>query len=488
MAARDDDDDAGAYSASYDDDVGGGGGGVAYPYLTAPVKAPGAFGGGGGGDGFHAERTQQGQYLFSGRNVKCALCSQSFNESKRPIVLLACGHLYHVSCGGTRLAAQLGGSTAACAHECPTCQAPPPASSSSSSNYSSAAVGRRDGEEEDREYARYADDGIDDDHDREAFSRSGLLDPRRQNDERARRILETSYGDDADYRSDSDGDGVAADDDDDDDDDVERWRKRTMRKYEEGCGRKTLSALAKSRLTGVNNPLALRKITVDYDYITERGISVEDMLKAGLDAAKIYFGVGIRDWGQLIGCGLEKQHLAAKDGAFLPLEQLVVLYDITYENLSGDLDFTVQDAASMHVTVPEFRRLRADFDVLRASGLNRRNMPQFTLFAFGDWVELGMQKGHLLAMCVNAEDFAKLRWNAKLVKRQMRLSASDVAALGIAPLLERRAAPAPARTCARPRARRDKALASRNSNSNSNSNGNGKAAAAPVSRVMNVFQ
>ncbi len=472
MAACDDD-DCGAYSASYDDDDDGGGGGVAYPYLTAPVKAPGASGGG-GGDGFHAERTQQGRYLFTGRNVKCALCSQSFNESTRPIVLLSCGHLYHVSCGGTRLAAQLGGSTAACVHECPTCEPPP------SPNNSGAAVGRRDDDEGDREYAHYADDGIDDDHDREAFSRSGLLDPLRQNDDRARRILDTSYGDAAGRRS--DGNSDSDDDGDDDGDAIDRWRKRTMREYEDEYGAKTLSALAKSRLTGVNNPLALRKTNVDYDYIVEHEITVQNMLEAGLDAIKIYFSVGIRDWGQLVSCGLEKQHLAAKDGAFMPLEQLVALYDITYENLSGDLDFTVQDAASMHVTVPEFRRLRADFDVLRTSGLNRRNMPQFTMFAFGDWIDLGMQKGHLLAMCVKADDFAKLRWNAKLVARQMRLGPSDVAALGIAALLERRAAPPPAaraRARATARTRRGKAPALRNSNSKT---------AAPVNRVMNVFQ
>lgn len=211
----------------------------------------------------------------------------------------------------------------------------------------------------------------------------------------------------------------------DEDSDEEPVRSEIEDYYRDLHGDKVLSVAQKMRLTGIRNPIKAAKIIVDLSYLIEKEKTLDDLHDAGLNLLDIYFGeIEANRWSDLQSLGLVHDHLFLDQGrdSFLPLNQLIDLYEISYDNLL-DIGFNMNRAVKYGFHASELKALGVTFESLTESyGMRRAHMFQFENISFQGWRGLGFTKEHLIEYRFTYPDLRKLRWDYRVVSNKFKLN------------------------------------------------------------------
>ncbi|KKL78208.1 hypothetical protein LCGC14_2027130, partial [marine sediment metagenome] len=329
-------------------------------------------------------------------NKDCPFCERVLTKSVAPIVLLPCGHAYHVSdrCGGGFLARPPG-------KQCTACK----------------KVGRRAPAR--RPSRRFADEEYDDDDDGGGGGSS---------DENAG----AAFDDDDEGEYDCEEGAAAAADDDEDKAALEEYYRRVYRH----C---VLSRSQKRALTASwKEAFKLNDREIDIHLLLNNGVDMEKLFDAGIGLLDQYFLLNVKNWDNLRDLGLRKDHLfytMDKKGhqPFLPLGTLQRLYGVTYKNLVDDLMMTLADFGKWRLTPAGMRGLGCTVDKLLADGMTKKSMPCLD-YSLLQWRALGLHKRQLFQLDMGPSDFRDLNWNPTQIAQVMGLNAQEQQAFGIVQL------------------------------------------------------
>ncbi len=313
-------------------------------------------------------------------NEECPMCGNSIHiDNEAVVVVPSCQHKYHANCGVDYVTNDPG-------DQCPIC----------TKKKRSVPVSRNTVEEllEDED----EDEGIPIDH---------------GNDAEVTRRLERQFGKQG-----------LQDDDPEDVCDAIYWKGI--------YGNKSLNILQKNKLLkDIKNPVKINKAVIDKDTLLDNDIMMEDFREIGVNILDIYFSMGIKNWDELVEFGMEKDDLLFKKGKFMPLDVLIDLYFVTYDNLSEDLDFNMGNMIEMGMTAKEMKRLELDFNRVLELGLDKVAMIEFDI-PLKEWIAtLGMRAHHLKQLKFKAEDFSKLKWNTRILANLLMMSDAQKKAFGI---------------------------------------------------------
>ncbi len=325
----------------------------------------------------------RGGFPFRASNRDCLVCRRPVDENRSlPIVYVqGCAHVYHAACGTQFM-------FAGPKRDCPECG-----------------------------------EGFDANDDACIEAVPEMSDPV------FRRLIENRFG-----KLSGPADDSYSDDDDaeegDEDYDESHWKS----KY----GDRQLSVVQKARLFGGKWKARLKsgiKDKMTLDDLLENDRTMDDLIEMNISLLDMYFSIGIQTWKDLVSLGLKKKHLTEKQGDLVPLEQLVDLYYVSYEDLFEDLSFRIVDAINMNFEAHEMHRLSVSVDSLVDRGLDTKKLLRFG-YSLDDWIKLGLEKRHLIAMRFGLEDLKQSRWNPVAVVQRLRLNTLERAQIGVAAYLQ----------------------------------------------------
>ena len=312
---------------------------------------------------------------FQPKNKSCPLCQKNIDynsgsNSQAIIYVPNCQHIYHAKCGDSFISNDIGS-------QCPTCK------NRNLKNF----YQDQDHEEE----------GVPIDHGNNADLTKFLH--RKYGKKQSTISEEEKY-------------------------DEQYWRKQ--------YGSRSLSVLQKSKiLRNIKNPLKFPK-EIDMTILQENQTNMEDILKSGANILDIYFSMNITQWQELVDLQMHKSDLVAKEGKFMPLDILIDLYSIDYNNLIDNLEMDLNDMVEMQMSSKELERLQLDFDQLINLELTKNQFKDFH-FSIEDCVnDLKMETKHLFELGIKSSpDFISMKWDCNIAIRQMGMNAKDIEGLGI---------------------------------------------------------
>ena len=300
-------------------------------------------------------------FTFHSKNKHCLLCKRILTGDDQPITLLTCSHAYHLVCGKGYLGLGKG-------NECPM----------------------QECQQVKKKY--YYEEGGD------------FIPLDNGNDPETRKKLEDRFGPTGQVQEDP---------------------NRTVEAYEESYMRtnptKDINAISRAKLLDKTIAWAGK---VTYEELMEGEKTIDDMYEQKLDLLDIYFACGITEWDQLWQLDVQKEDVLTRDKVsnlgnimvstfgnkekvpfFMPIRQLVDLYDVDYQQLLA-LDITGDDLANvLHLTPEDMDDLQITWQVLRDDfGVN--NKDSFADFNFGPkmWISLGFEKSDLYGLTITHVD------------------------------------------------------------------------------------
>ena len=198
-------------------------------------------------------------------------------------------------------------------------------------------------------------------------------------------------------------------DEDEDEEECEKVDKHGVLHYQAVYGTRTLSFQQKNSLTETKNPVKIAKTNIDFKYLTDNQLTMDDLLVADLNLLDIYFSIGAKTWSDLTKLEMDKKYLLSKKGEFIPLDELIDLYDVDYVQLG----LSLKDVADLDIDAMELNKLDMNFESLLDAGLTKATMDQMKgIISCGAWIKyLGMNKGHLIKLKMTLKHFTILGWD-----------------------------------------------------------------------------
>ena len=371
-------------------------------------------------------------------NRCCPLCNQTVaSAANKPVVLLPCGHAYHVTCGRMYLARAEGKES------------------------TSDGCHRTEKQVEVARLRQVADAAIA----RGEFKMVDLRDPVLRRDIMSR--LQDLY-DDVQHSGDASKAVAHAAAADENLRDEEAYRVHWLATR---VGREGFSFLQKARMLSpyMKNPMAVKREEVTMSRLLDlehqlrcdaRGdddattphteaaignsadmherISVTALVGAGLSLSDIYFGLDLRGWQPLCDVGFKKEFITDKNGPFA-LTALADLYGVNYKSLV-EIGWTVDDIVEKHHTPQELANVEMGFREMWADmGMTREEFMDLG-FSARKWHDvLGLDKKYLeKPLGIGTAELQLMRWTVPEFVKAFDLHPMEQRQLGlndIAPML-----------------------------------------------------
>lgn len=214
---------------------------------------------------------------------------------------------------------------------------------------------------------------------------------------------------------------------DEDANDEENKKAEIEEHYADIHGDSILAKDQKVQLIGVKysitHPKEFLRTKIGMDFLLENDKNLDDLYDAGLGLLDIYFTLEINAWSELVRLGVNHEHLLLTQGGkpFLPLNQLVDLYEVIFPNLM-DIGLTMNRASTYGFYAKELIALDMTFDKLTDYGMRKSHMFNYENINFSGWRALGFTKDHLIEFQFKYADFDKLRWNFPQVAYKFNLN------------------------------------------------------------------
>ena len=388
-------------------------------------------------------------------NQCCPLCQQGVTAvTDKPVVLLPCGHAYHVMCGRMYLSRPEG-------RECTvdTCH-------------------RTEHQVEVVRLRRIVDAAIA----RNEFKLEDLQDPvlRRDIMVRVSDLLEgAQHAGDASRVASKAVSAAAAADEEQRSEEAYRVRWLSTR-----VGREGFNFMQKMRMLSpyMKNPMAVKRELVTMgrlleleeqyrqDAIGEGGgegagtnvavhveaaignaddmcerISINNFVHAGLTLSDIFFGLELRGWQPLVDAGFKKEFITDKNGPF-PLAELVDLYVVDYKSLQ-DIGWSIDDVVEKRHTPQELADLGLSFRGLWTDmGMSRNDFMDLS-YSASKWHDvLGLDKKYLeRPLGIGTAELELMRWTVPEFVKAFDLHPMEQRALGLSEHTPAKVRDAPAR-------------------------------------------